>query len=211
MANAIDLTGQKFRHLTAVRYTGETNKHKQRLWECLCDCGKTTVVATRALTSGNTGSCGCQEGFRKHGGSAKGSYFTWRGMMRRCYNPKDKDFSKYGAVGVVVQDSWHEYTVFAADMGEPVGEQTLHRLNPYGNYTKENCEWVSLTRQAREIRVPKKNKTGIIGVRISPSGKFFATITIKRTSYCGPYRETVEQAIEDRKDMEQKYWGSDNG
>ena len=211
MANAIDLTGQKFRYLTAVQYTGEANKYKQRLWECLCDCGKTAIVATRALTSGNTGSCGCQEGFRKHGGSNKSSYYTWRGMMRRCYNPKDKDYAKYGAVGIVVQDSWHEYPAFAADMGEPQGAETLHRTDPYGNYTKENCEWASPTRQAREIRLYKKSKTGYTGVRQEKNGKFLATIGVAGTYYYGRVRNTIEEAIEDRKEMELKYWIADNG
>ena len=131
--------------------------------------------------------------------------------MRRCYNPKDKDYAKYGALGVVVQDSWHDYSTFAADVGEPEGDQTLHRVDPYGDYAKENCEWVSLTRQAREIRLPKKNRTGIIGVRISPTNKFYAALTVKRNSYCGPYRDTIEEAIEDRKEMELKYWIADNG
>jgi hypothetical protein len=211
MAKTLDLTGQKFRQLTAVRYTGEANRHKQRLWECVCDCGNTTVVATRALTSGNTGSCGCQEGFRKHGGSSKGSYYTWRGMMRRCYNPKDKDYAKYGAAGVVVQDSWHEYTTFAEDMGEPQGSQTLHRVDPYGGYTKENCEWVSPTRQAREIRLSKKSKTGRTGVRQEKNGRFLATIGVAGKYHYGKVRDTLEEAIEDRKAMEQKYWEANNG
>lgn len=206
MPGVRDITGQKFRKLTAVRFTGEWNKHKHRLWECLCDCGETTIVPLQALTSGNTGSCGCAEGFRKHGGSAKGSYYTWRGMMRRCYNSKDKDFYKYGGVGVTVQESWHDYQIFAEDMGEPEGTQTLHRVDPYGDYTKDNCEWATPTRQAREIRLPKNSKTGHIGVRQERNGKYMAKISAQGKNYYGKCRDTLEEAVADRKRLEEEHW-----
>lgn len=203
---ALDIAGQKFRSLTAVRFTGERNKHKHRLWECLCECGKTAIVPLQALTSGNTGSCGCAEGFHKHGGAGKGSYNTWRAMMRRCYNHKDKDFYKYGAVGVTVQESWHDYQTFAEDMGEPEGTQTLHRVDPYGSYTKGNCEWATPTRQAREIRVTMRSKTGHIGVRQERNGKYMAKISAQGKNFYGKCRDTLEEALADRKRLEEEHW-----
>lgn len=206
MAKTLDITGQRFRKLVAIRFTGERNKHKHRLWECICDCGKTTVVPIGWLTSGNTGSCGCSEGYRKHGGWQKSSYNTWRAMMRRCYNTKDKDFNKYGAIGIKVQESWHDYSTFAADVGEPEGSQTLHRIDPYGDYTKENCEWATPTRQAREIRVTARSKTGHIGIRQERNGKYMAKIAVKGNSFYGKCRDTLEEALADRKALEEKHW-----
>jgi hypothetical protein len=49
----IDITGQKFGHLTVVRYL------KKLKWECLCDCGNFTVVLKTNLIQGKTKSCGC--------------------------------------------------------------------------------------------------------------------------------------------------------
>lgn len=210
MPKALDLTGQKFRKLTATKLTKERGKRGERIWECLCECGKLTLVATGALTSGNTGSCGCAEGFRRHGGFGKGSYNTWRAMMRRCYNPKDKDYSKYGAAGVIVQTSWHDYLEFEKDMGEPEGAQTLHRVDPYGDYTKENCVWASPTTQAREIRLTKRNKTGHIGVRIR-NGKYIAGITAQKKKIETTPRATLAEAVEDRRRLEHTYWGKNNG
>jgi hypothetical protein len=206
MPKALDLTGQKFRKLTAIKFTGERDKWKAKLWECLCDCGNITNVSTHALMSGNTGSCGCAEGFRSHGGTGKGSYNTWRAMMRRCYNPKDKDYPKYGAVGVEVQTSWHDYENFAADMGEPEGDKTLHRIDPYGGYTKDNCVWATPTIQARVIRLPKRNTTGHVGVVIR-GAKFSAEITVRKKKYYAPLRSTLEEAIADRRELERKHWG----
>lgn len=55
----IDLTGQKFGHLTAIKrlpYNGKNNN----LWLCQCDCGNTTEVPSSALTRGVRTSCGAQ-------------------------------------------------------------------------------------------------------------------------------------------------------
>jgi hypothetical protein len=54
---AHDLTGKRFRHLTAQRMMGQ-DKDKNNLWQCLCDCGRTHVTAARNLVNGDTGSCG---------------------------------------------------------------------------------------------------------------------------------------------------------
>lgn len=54
----IDLSGQRFGRLTAVRSTDE-QRHGVVVWECKCDCGNTTCVNGKSLRSGNTRSCGC--------------------------------------------------------------------------------------------------------------------------------------------------------
>lgn len=54
-----DVAGMRFGKLTAIRTTGES-KDGSHTWYCKCDCGNTTFVTTRNLTSGNAQSCGCQ-------------------------------------------------------------------------------------------------------------------------------------------------------
>ena len=58
LSNPLDITGQKFGKLTAIRPT-EKRINRIVVWECLCDCGTTTEVMTSSLTTGNTKSCGC--------------------------------------------------------------------------------------------------------------------------------------------------------
>lgn len=50
-----DLTGQRFGRLVAQRIVS----HKPVKWECICDCGNTTIVSSTHLTTGHTLSCGC--------------------------------------------------------------------------------------------------------------------------------------------------------
>lgn len=54
----VDLTGQRFGRLVAVKPTGEM-RWGSEIWECKCDCGQTTRVIKSNLASGGTQSCGC--------------------------------------------------------------------------------------------------------------------------------------------------------
>lgn len=53
-----DISNMKFGRLKAIKFS-YNNERKERLWECLCDCGKTVFVKSSLLKSGNTQSCGC--------------------------------------------------------------------------------------------------------------------------------------------------------
>lgn len=57
MGALLDLTGQVFGKLTALRREG-SDKRKQALWVCQCICGRHHKVAAKELRSGNTKSCG---------------------------------------------------------------------------------------------------------------------------------------------------------
>ena len=54
-----DLRGMRFGRLVAIRPT-EQRKRGAIVWECKCDCGRTSYVAANKLTSVGTKSCGCK-------------------------------------------------------------------------------------------------------------------------------------------------------
>ena len=54
----IDITGQRFGELVALGPT-EERRWNQVVWECRCDCGKTTYATSTDLVNGSTKSCGC--------------------------------------------------------------------------------------------------------------------------------------------------------
>ncbi len=56
----LDLTGQKYGHLTILEPA--ENIGGRTAWRCLCDCGQEVVVKTCHLRNGHTKSCGCQNG-----------------------------------------------------------------------------------------------------------------------------------------------------
>ena len=53
----IDITGQKFNHLTVLERIPQTSPIQ---WKCQCDCGKIVNVRGTYLRNGHTKSCGCE-------------------------------------------------------------------------------------------------------------------------------------------------------
>ena len=56
--NFVDITGQKFGKLTAIKNIG-SNKKGNALWECKCDCGNIIIAKGIELRFGHILSCGC--------------------------------------------------------------------------------------------------------------------------------------------------------
>ena len=202
----IDRTGQRFGRLVVLEQAGRTAT-KKVLWKCKCDCGNETQTDSGSLVTGNTESCGCilKEAITKHGGWKKSSYNTWRAMIRRCTNPKDKDYKRYGAKGITVCPEWMDYANFAQCMGEPQGDETLDRIDVYGNYEPSNCRWAGLTQQARNVRVRANSETGVTGV-VLYKNRYYAKITVKKKSYYSKVFNTIEEAAEARKELERIHW-----
>ena len=66
MASAIDVTGERYGRLVALRRMGY-NRHKQAIWEWQCDCG---AVVSRLLMNVRrrcTRSCGCLHAEERRG------------------------------------------------------------------------------------------------------------------------------------------------
>lgn len=71
-------------------------------------------------------------------------YDIWYGMLRRCYNEECTNYPRYGAKGIYVDESWHDFDNFYKDMfPKPNGDFQLDRKDVTGPYSKDNCRWVS--------------------------------------------------------------------
>lgn len=164
---AIDMTGQRYGLLTVIG-RAERPGSKRAWWSCRCDCGRETVTMGKYLRRGDTRSCGCvQRHYRKHhvrpghGGAIRGltrEYRSWRDMKERCYNPKKRNYRWYGALGVTVCDRWRKsYPAFIADMGPCPPGHSLDRIDPFGQYTPENCRWADWPTQCSNKRKARRH------------------------------------------------------
>ena len=158
----IDLTGQRFGRLIALRFAHITADGRT-VWRCLCDCGQEVDVNRSNLRSGGVQSCGClrkqaQGCSYSRDGKATREYTSWHSMKGRCSNPKDDNFKHYGGRGIRVCSRWLStdgFVSFLADMGPRPARHTLDRINVNGHYEPGNCRWAT-AREQRLNQRPRK-------------------------------------------------------
>lgn len=148
--------GDRFGDLEVICESIDNYKtYKKKFW-CKCVCNNEVLVTYSNLTSGNTKTCGCSK--RKHNMSYSRIYNIWHGMIQRCANKNVHNYHRYGGRGINVCERWLDFKNFYIDMHETYKDNlTLDRIDNSGNYTSENCRWITnIENQA--------NKDGVIKV-----------------------------------------------
>ena len=155
----LNLAGQKFGRLTAIRIAG--SKNRAVVWLCMCDCGNLREVEGRVLRNGRMHSCGCF--IREHArniGKENAERLTIHGQCRlktpeyraylnarrRCLTKSNPAWPNYGGRGIEFRfASFNEF--FDALGPKPNPSYSVDRINNDGHYEAGNVRWATRTEQ----------------------------------------------------------------
>ena len=152
----IDYAGKLFGRLTVIKFVPTKGRHST--WECKCECGNIKQIKIQALTNGTTVSCGCYHkevlhsqaihGENRNSVLRTGTYSSWANMMIRSEWGNHPSYEHYGAKGIKVNERWHNFENFRADMGTRPEGTSIDRIDNRKGYEPGNCRWATPLEQS---------------------------------------------------------------
>lgn len=189
-------------------YSSEKASRTYRYGMFKCKCGELTKAQVASVKNGRIKQCkDCSTKERTtHGETSTTLYKRWKSMKKRCYNPNDKSYKDYGALGITVCDEWvNSYEAFrdwALANGYKENLQIdkdilCKKLNiSPAVYSPDTCIFIHKDTNSRATRqIYKTNTSGYRGVTKYKDGiRYRAQIHDGKKKHIGLYETAIEAA-----------------
>lgn len=173
MARFVDLSGKIFGKLQAIKRV-YPNINGRPAWECVCECGKVTIVPSNNLSSGNTKTCGCNKlaGFidrTTHGLSGTPLNDLYYNIKIRC-SGKHEVHESYTSKEITMSEEWESFPIFAewAKANGYLDGLQIDRINNDKGYSPSNCRFINRT--CNYLNKGTRNPFGVSGLEKSANG-----------------------------------------
>lgn len=225
MGRLIDLTGQKFGHLTVIRRVDNDGDDVQ--WLCRCDCEERNevIVKSKYLRNGDTKSCGClQKQSQSFNGKNNKKYNTYNlsGEYGIGYTLKGEEFYfdledydkikdycwrfERGYVKALSVDGSKKIVQFHRIV-LPNIERIDHINHCTNDNRKQNLRAATRNQNAMNMKGNSRNVTGITGVSWNNlHGKWQVRIGIDTKDKILGYFDDFTEAVKIRINAEQEYF-----
>lgn len=228
-----NIIGQRFNRLVilqrAENYIKPSGKGQVAQWLCQCDCGNKIVVRSDNLKSGSVKSCGClhsemaSELCKSH---KKTNIYDLSGLYGIGYtsNTNEPFFFDLEDYEKIKNYCWsiNNYGYIIASQASTQKNILLHRLimNPSEDELVDHIQHCKFDNRKSKLRIVNKNQnamnsklatnntSGVKGVYwVKNYNKWVAAIKINQNTIRLGYYDNFEDAVEARKNAEEKYFG----
>ncbi len=217
--------GDRFGKLVVIREL-EERSGKSICYECLCDCGNTTIAKANLLKNGKKDNCGCMTKIKQKNAKRKYNLYEFLDDYVVGYTTKkEKFFIDYEDFNKIKNYCWNVHDGYLVANGlDGKKELRIHRLImglEYGNKLKvDHINHNTLDNRRCNLRITtnqencfnhkahSNNTSGYSGVGYRKEiDKWRVRIYVDGKCICLGNYDTKEEAIQKRLEAEKKYYG----
>lgn len=150
----VDETGNDYGYLRVI--SRAENINGSAAWNCVCDCGNTTIATGTNLRAGHVTTCGHKCPFNvaptrfqeRHGYAKTILYHKYNQAKQRCYNRKQKSYKNYGGRGITMYSKWkNNFIAFRyyvlKNLGPCPQGKSIDRIDNDKGYFPGNLRWAT--------------------------------------------------------------------